>query len=300
VNSLDELAANLDLASPARLPIVAKPLKAETLSSYLSRLAQRNRLSPTGWPQNAAKDPAFTTVLMSLTGFSERQLVSALPQMRTPKTLANYRYLIGTVSASASIRPACQFCVAAAGGRGEHAEVFRTHDQLICRRHRRWLGRPGLSTTDEQFSLDRCTGILDANTRHRRLIRNWGRQAARVRFEDSICAFQVWRRWSRVTSDPGIEARHQALGINADEWPMTPRDVASWYPNTVELTALLLQQTHAIAREGRITLDIVEAGIDYVATYVVRGLRPAGAWDPYLRALRRAWPGPAAEVEVLP
>lgn len=67
---------------------------------------------------------------------------------------------------------------------------------------------------------------------------------------------------------------------------MSPRNVASWYPNAIELTALLLQQTEDINRAGRVTLDIVERGSDHIARQVVHNHRPEGAFDPYLRALQ--------------
>lgn len=58
------------------------------------------------------------------------------------------------------------------------------------------------------------------------------------------------------------------------------RNVASWYPNAVELTALLLSQTEDIKRTGRVTLDSVERGSDHIARHVVRNHRPEGAYDP--------------------
>ena len=42
-----------------------------------------------------------------------------------------------------------------------------------------------------------------------------------------------------VDTDPGIAQRRKALNINIEEPPTSPRNVASWYPNAVELTALL-------------------------------------------------------------
>jgi hypothetical protein len=58
----------------------------------------------------------------------------------------------------------------------------------------------------------------------------------------------------------------------------------AWYPNAIELTALLLPQTQHIKGKGRVTSDTVERGSDHIARHVVHDHRPAGAFDPYLRA----------------
>lgn len=281
----------------ARLPIITRPITAETLQSYLSRLAGCNALPISAWPLNQRKNPEFTAILEQLTGRTRRHLVSALPELRTPPALAEFPHLHDTVSPSATTRPACTYCVAAIAGRGRRATVFATHDQLICHRHQRWLGSQTLAClAAQQFSLHRCPAVMHANVRHRRLIRRWGRIAVHWRFDDALNAFHSWGRWLIVDNDPDIAQRRKALNINDAPPPMSPRNVASWYPNAVELTALLLSQTEDIKRTGRVTLDIVKRGSDHIAGHVVHNHRPAGSFDPYLRALHTTPLGPTREV----
>ena len=283
----------------ARLPIVTKPITAETLASYLSRLARCNTVPISAWPLNQSKNPEFTSMLEQLTGRARSHLVCALPELRTATTHAEFPHLHQAVSARAGTRPACTYCVAAIAGRGGFATVFATHDQLICHRHRRWLGSHALAcAVTQQFSLRSCHAIVHANLRHRRLIGRWGRTAVQWRFDDAVNAFYYWGRRSIVDDDPGIAQRRTALGMNAEQSPMSPRNVASWYPNAVELTALLLSQTEDIKRTGRVTLDIVERGSDHIARHVVRDHRPEGACDPYLRALGTTPVGPTREVGI--
>lgn len=281
----------------ARLPIVTKPITAETLASFLSRLANCNALRTSTWPLNQRKNPEFVGMLERLTGRDRRHLACALPELRTATTLAELPYLHQAVSSRAGTRPACGYCVAAIAGCDVGATVFATHDQLVCHRHQRWLGNGVLACTSaQQFSLRSCPTIAHASVRHRRLIRRWGRTAVHWRFDDALNAFHSWGRWSFIYDDPGIARRRKALNINTEQPRMSPRNVAAWYPNAVELTSILLSQTEAIKQAGRVTLDIVERGSDHIARHVVRDLRPEGAHDPYLRALGTTPVGPTREV----
>jgi hypothetical protein len=136
--------------------------------------------------------------------------------------------------------------------------------------------------------------------RHKRLIRRWGRPAVRWRFDDALNALHAWSRWPRVYDDPAIARRREIFNANTEQPRLSPHSVACWYPNAVELTSLLLIQTEAIKHAGKLTLDIVEHGIEHIARYVVRGLRPDGAFDPYLRALATAPFEPTCEVGYRP
>jgi hypothetical protein len=283
-----------------RLPIVTRPITGETLESYLSRLCTRNALPISAWPLNQRKNPNFIAMLEQLTGHTYRQLVCALPELRTPATLAKFPHLHDTASPGAPRRPACTYCVAAIDGQGKHAMVFATHDQLICRRHHRWLGSGTLvCTAEQQFSLTNCPTIVRANARHRRLIQQWGRADVCWRFDDALTAIRSWARWPIVDHDPGIAQRRKTLNINIERPPLSPRNIASWYPNAIELTSLLLRQTADIKQAGRITLDIVERGIDRISRHVMLNHRPEGARDPYLKALKATPLGSTAEVGLL-
>lgn len=127
------------VTSRPRLPIIFAPLTGETLTSYLSRLTTANYLQRT-WLPKLAKEPGFTRQLSALTGYTEHQLVCALPALRTAATLRTWPHLIGQVSARAPSRPACTDCVVARTGGNANVNVFASHEQLVCVRHQRWVG----------------------------------------------------------------------------------------------------------------------------------------------------------------
>jgi hypothetical protein len=141
-------------------------------------------------------------------------------------------------------------CAVTSGATGT-VRVYATHDYLVCRHHRRWLGSDTLKfPPGRQFSLIGCPDVEQDNDRHRRLIRRWGRATIQGRFLDAAAALQYWRQWILVTSDPSVAQRRHALGISDDAPPMSPKDFASWYPNAVALTDLFARQDHAIAHYG--------------------------------------------------
>ena len=90
------------------------------------------------------------------------------------------------------------------------------------------------------------------------------------------------RQRDLVVSDPKVKACRVALGIEDDDLPYSPKDVASWYPNTVALTEVFVWQDLEIKRLGVRDLDLLEAGIEAVSERVLLGLKPSGAWDPFL------------------
>ena len=97
-----------------------------------------------------------------------------------------------------------------------------------------------------------------------------------------------------------ISRPRQALHVDLDGPLWSPRKVASWYPNAVELTHMLPQQDKEIRQAGRVTLDIVDRRIEHVSRHVVLNLRPAGTDDPYLRAVNTTPFGSPSEVGLRP
>jgi hypothetical protein len=51
-----------------------------------------------------------------------------------------------TFAAEQTERPACTHCVSARCVRGADVRVFASHEQLLCLRHRRWLGSGDLKS----------------------------------------------------------------------------------------------------------------------------------------------------------
>ena len=112
--------------SQRRLPVPLSPMKSETLKSYLRRLTDQNLLRP-GWLPRLARHRHFVADLVELTGFTERGLVAALPELRTPQAVERWPHLVGHVSKRASTRSARTHCAAAkTHGRTEVVTVFAT------------------------------------------------------------------------------------------------------------------------------------------------------------------------------
>jgi hypothetical protein len=287
-------------ASHSQLPITIPPFAGETLRSYLARLTAANYLQET-FLKAELKRHDFCHWLSLVTGRTEHQLISALPELRTAATLDAFPHLVGLASAKALVRDVCSQCVLTRARPKPYPRVFATHEHVICMKHLRWVGsNDALSCSSwEQFSVANCHQIVVANRRHRRLILRWGRQEVRGRFQDSLYALYYWRgQRDRVTSDPKVAACRAALGIEDDNRPYLPKDVASWYPNTVALTEVFVQQDADMKRVGVLDMDLVEAGIDAVSEKVLLGLKPSGARDPFLSSRRAQpfeWP---AEVEI--
>lgn len=282
------------IARRRQLCLPVAPYTAETLSSYLGRLTERNYLNA-GMLPAIARRPGRRTVLAQLTGLSERHLASALPELRARSDLSMWPHLTGTVSAVAAIRPACSLCVAARAGTRRKILVFATHDQLLCPTHHRWLG--GTELGCKEFTLTGCPDILAANRTHTTLIRRCGRGPARASFTDALLCLSRWAQRRKVRRAPDIRRRrHQLETPDTAIWPH-PKVIAAYYPTAVALTKLILSQRKAAAHQGRLTDAIFVEGMAEFHRHVIPDFEPTGAWDPYRRAILEQRPEPDTEVE---
>jgi hypothetical protein len=281
-----------------QLSISIRPFTAETISSYLGRISDRNLLRASATAR-IAKSPQRLQVLAAMTGLGEQHLVSALPELRSLEALQTWPHLLGEVSAAAGARSACTSCVSARSS-GEKVTVFAKHEDLICPTHRRWLGSQELKCgSDEQFLLRDCVEVAAANVRHKLLISRWGRGQVRACFYDAMGCMTRWARWPLLIYSEPIRRRWRALGITEDDRPLLPREVASLYPNAVALTELILQQRKEIAEAGRLTPLITHRGRAVLLRDIV-GFSTDGAWDNFHIALLADRPEPDNEVEQMP
>ncbi|MBN3508337.1 hypothetical protein JYB55_05725 [Mycolicibacterium septicum] len=275
-------------------------MPAETLNSYLRRVTDQNYLRPS-FLQNLARAPGFLTELSMMTGYSERHLTFALPELRTPAILRAYPELAGEVSACAGRRPACRLCVAARLGASERVVVFASHEQLICPTHRRWLGNGSLKCPlPHQFSIEPCPEISAANLQHKRMITRWGRGATHASFVDAAICLSRWSRWPVVTSVPQIQQRWKRLGVTDETPPLSPTEIAAWYPNAVSLTRLILTERQEIRDARGMNRDIATKSVQRLQQEVIAGLATSGAFDLYRFALTSDRLEPETEVEALP
>lgn len=280
-----------------RLPLQVRPMAAETLRSYLGRVEGANYLPP-NLVYSQSRAPDSLAVLSALTGYSERHLVSALPELRQREALTIWPHLVGEVSARAGTRPACTSCVAARLGINERVVVFAAHEQVLCPSHHRWLGNDWIQCAREgQFSLAECPEIEDAHRKHRILIKRWRRGPVRASFFDAVTCLSKWSRWPATVRAEDIRRRWMQLGITEEDPPLSPREVAAWYPNAVSLTEVILYLRQQARAVGRMTQEIWAEAIALLQREVLPGLAPSGASDPFRYAIIDNREEPDSEVE---
>ncbi|WP_131812760.1 hypothetical protein, partial [Mycolicibacterium conceptionense] len=272
-------------------------MTAETLHSYLGRVTDQNLLRP-GMLRDLSKGRGFATTLSTLTGYSKRHLVFSLPELRTPASLRAYPQLAGEVSSCAGKRPACQQCVAARLGTDDCVTVFASHEQLICPTHSRWLGNGSLKCPrPHQFSIAACPEIIAANLQHKRIISRWGRGPTHASFLDAVTCLSRWSRWPVVMTASDIRGRWERLDITDESPPLSPAEIAAWYPNAVSLTRVILAQRREIKTARGMTRNIATASVERLRREVVEGLATSGAFDPYRYAITSDRIEPDSEVE---
>ena len=181
------------------LPRTIPPYRNEVLSSYLCRLALANRLDPdalrvhlTGQTRKTAAVPAER--LAVLCGRPAAALRHAIPELTTPGDSANP----GGSPPGRTLGLACQLCAVA---RTAHDQVWcwRGDEEVVCHRHRRWTGGPG-GRAFRQPDLSTQPDIVRAHTRHRRLVRRHGRQAAADAFTAAAAICRTWHRSKSMTT----------------------------------------------------------------------------------------------------
>lgn len=231
----------MDWPLPLRpLPRPVPPVGDETITSYLARLADANRLEAaalrhllTGSHRKHAEIPF--AALAAITGLPPASLAYAMPQICPAPQRAH-------LSVANRPRPrlrgevvACRLCTASAAG-GRAVTVWALHDRVVCRRHRRWL-----SEENAQPDLSGQPEILDAARRHRWLIRRHGRDTVMRAYRDarSIC---IGWRLEPNDRDPGFQRRMRIF--HGCTWPEVEEDCyqtfeAAIYPQVVALTRLL-------------------------------------------------------------
>ena len=220
-----------------QLPRRVPPFPGEILSSYLRRLAHANCLDPEalrghiagGWRQR----PVPADRLAVAAGVPAATLEHALADLDGGKVWA---FRLGQIPIHPMISgPACQLC-AFARGATEPVWCRKHPEQVICLRHRRWIG-PGAATA--QPCLDNQPDILQAHKRHLRLIRRFGREQVMIgfAFADHIC-----RQWhAQRQHDEGFRQRMWIFHGPGWEAPAAhPTITAAAYPQVVALARILI------------------------------------------------------------
>lgn len=221
------------------LPRTVAPFRGETIASYLRRLAVINcsdhralRIYIAG--QARADFPFPPDRLAAAAGRGERALRLAIPDLSAgrkrgpgyPKTYS-HREDDGL---------ACRLC-AAAKGTTEPVRCWKQPENVICLRHRRWIGIGSTADTD-QPDLTGHPDILQAHKRHLRLARRLGRDAVATGF---AAADEICRRWAgRNFCNDGLARRLLDFNRgNRHVHTTAPTVAAAMYPEVVALTRLL-------------------------------------------------------------
>ena len=252
------------LPSIRQLPGLTKPVQDETVKSYLQRLACANccaiedlasYLAPHTWPHDDAKASQFLiaslhdwttdiftgielSALAKATGLPEASLAYALPELRGQYADARSMVLRGRNIAGYPnhVGLACHRCMAAKGIT-TYVDVWMRHDQIVCLRHKLWVG-PGAYNAESQLDLAKVPEVVAAQRKHRTLIRRLRRRwvlAVSLRafeFADTWVPAETRRqRYARLRAPRGLPPGK--FHFRGAHWN------AAIYPETVALTGVL-------------------------------------------------------------
>lgn len=259
------------------LPRRVCPFPDETLASYVRRVERANDLT-----QGAVKRLACVAglqllpALSQLTGVAASTLVRAIPDLRSPADLDAYPELRGRVSTRARRRTPCTLCAARNDSSGA-ISIWARHQDLLCFRHKRWLGPNEGYTT--QFWIGDEPGVLEAGRRHHKAVRTHGQRRVAALYGNAHGIVERWFRWRIDLPDSQqlharLRQRHPDKR-SADIW------AAAYYPTTVALLRVMLAAQH---RQGHRPLppQVVQLARDRVASEVTSGYVPTGGFDPFL------------------
>lgn len=221
------------------LPRPVKPLRNETLDSYLARLAAANRLNPDalrGYASGSRRKTAPIPIdrLSLLSGQNPSLLQHALPDLSLDAEVERTQFR-RRPSNRLPVRQACRAC-AATHRAITSAQCYLHWEGVVCLRHRRWLG-DSQTAQDQQPNLAQHPEILDANRLHRKIIRRRGRAATEAAHHEARRICEHWRQ----RFEHGEEFQRLMRGFHGPTWHILESDPtveASTYPQVIALTRL--------------------------------------------------------------
>lgn len=254
------------------LPRHVSPFPAETLDSYLRRLAQANHLSPEalrGYIAGGRRNrPVPLSQLAIFAGVPVSTLKHAIaaPDGGKPRTL-----YIGEIPVHPHpAGPACRLCALAHGA--TQPVWCRAHpEQVICLRHRRWIRS---ATATAQPCLDNQPDILQAHVQHLRLVRRLGREQVMLGF---AAAEHICRQWHAQRQHDEELRRRMRIFHGSDQLlpAHDPTIAAAAYPQVVALARLL-----ASPHWRSLATDPPDAGEPPLALEVRKTVAPGYKWPP--------------------
>ena len=180
------------------LPRRVRPFPDETVASYLNRLATANRLDTSALRTYLTSDirknaPIPAGNLAVVSGQSARTLRYAMPELCEPAELATMQLTRRPQPGKYRLHaPACTHCVRAKGI-NQTVDRWLRHDNIICRRHRRW------TTSTHQPDLADQPDILRAHRQHQLLIRRHGQETVHAAYTEARHICHEWHCFNRHT-----------------------------------------------------------------------------------------------------
>lgn len=234
------------------------PLQDETRFSYLARVAAANHVPDRAvWrrlavrPPDTDEDPLVASRwIAALAGIDQQRLLAAVADLRVGSVGPDGPLPVTgrPLPRHARQAPPCRFCAARRGAAPDRdidpdwalePEVWLSVEDNVCRRHQVWIG-PGATSYDRQLDLTGLPEVVQAQTRHHRLVRRRGRREAFLAYTD---AARIWWKlaWLHDYTTERDQRIHR-LGVDVDPEDLDfddPLRHAAIYPETVALTALL-------------------------------------------------------------
>lgn len=226
------------------LPVPVPPVLDETLNSYIGRLAAVNRLEGSALRAHLAGSTRRyaridAAILATVSGQSEHALRHALLELNDRAEIAGLAVVGRPIPHQARLGFACSRCALARGHRPAHIQRWTLHEDVLCRRHRRWTGNGDGYLSHLQVDLGPVPDILRAHQQHRALIRRHGRHRVLDAFDtaNEFCA-----RWHRRHCN-NRDYERLLTQFHGPTWNLSfddPTIAASRYPQAVGLTRIFV------------------------------------------------------------
>jgi len=228
-----------------------------------------------------ARLPSVSSEALAIVSRQPRQsLLYALPELRTSIAGEGLRVDGRTLANEPNVRRlACRHCMAS---RGINSPVscWRRHDQNVCLRHQRWIGR-GVRDLSDQLDVSGLPEVAHAQHQHGRLVRRFGRQDVLAGF---TAAEAISAQWLERKDYMEVH-RRRLIVLHGPDWTI-PSNGASvhavTYPEAVALAGILSSpHWHRLGISPR--PQDAQRFNDEVRYRVIRAYRGAPAGDPLNR-----------------
>ncbi|MCZ9880474.1 hypothetical protein NFJ07_01585 [Arthrobacter sp. B2a2-09] len=205
-----------------------------------------------------------------------------MPQFVQPDLDPSLRWKLAGRPTRTTHTVACNRCTLARGA-GRFVQIYSTHEQVICPRHRLWLG-DGVTGVTDQLSIRDTPEITTAWHHHKNLITRHGRSGVRKAFH--IASVINWRWYDRFHHFTAATDTYDALAAKQPRHANSHAIVAaSLYPSIVNLTAAMASPHWAeIAHSRRPDLFL-----DRISAEITDGWHPRGASDPLRHWMTEDW-----------